>query len=51
MHSHDEIPLSDEEMELAREGERLIAAAVADVQAPQSLREAIERDRSRAPAR
>src|SRR5215207_11627783 len=44
-------PLTEEELSLAREGEKLIAAATADVQAPQSLREAIERDRARAAAR
>jgi len=44
----DDIPLSDEERELAKRGEALIAAAVADTQAPQSLRESIERDRQRA---
>jgi len=44
-------PLTDEELALAREGEALISAAVADVRAPQSLREAIERDRERASAR
>jgi hypothetical protein len=44
-------PLTEEELALAREGESLIAAAVADVQAPLSLREAIERDRERARGR
>jgi hypothetical protein len=44
-------PLSEEELELARKGEALIAAATADVRAPQSLRERIERDRERAAAR
>jgi anti-sigma factor RsiW len=43
-------PPSEEELELARRGEALIAAAMADVRAPQSLREAIERDRERAAA-
>jgi hypothetical protein len=47
---HD-IPLTDEELARAREGEALIAAAVAGVQAPQSLREAIERERERAARR
>jgi hypothetical protein len=42
---------TEEELALARRGEALISAAVADVRAPQSLREAIERDRERAPAR
>lgn len=46
---HDEdMPLSDEEMAQAKRGESLIAAAVADTQAPQSLRESIERERERA---
>ena len=44
-------PLTDEEQQLARKGEALIAAAMADVHAPQSLRESIERDRERAGAR
>jgi hypothetical protein len=51
---HDEIddkPLTEEELALARKGEALIAAAVADTQAPQSLRESIERERTRAGAR
>ena len=43
-------PLSEEEEALARRGEKLIAAAVADVRAPQSLRESIEREREHAPA-
>jgi hypothetical protein len=43
-------PLTEEELELAHRGEELIAAAVADVRAPQSLREALERDRERAAA-
>jgi hypothetical protein len=51
MREEGDTPLTDEEVALAREGERLIAAAVADVHAPQSLREAIERDRARALAR
>jgi hypothetical protein len=50
MRPEDDTPLSDEELELARKGEALISAAVADTQAPQSLREAIERDRARAQA-
>jgi hypothetical protein len=45
-----DIPLSETEMALARKGEALVSAAVAEVQAPQSLRERIERDRARAPA-
>jgi hypothetical protein len=44
-------PLTEEELARAREGEALIAATVADVRAPQSLREAVERDRERAAAR
>jgi hypothetical protein len=50
MRHEDDTPLSDEELALAKKGEALIAAAVADTQAPQSLREAIERDRERARA-
>jgi hypothetical protein len=50
MHHEDDTPLSDEELALAKKGEALIAAAVADTQAPQSLREAVERDRERARA-
>jgi hypothetical protein len=46
----DDAPLSDEELALARKGEALISAAVADTRAPQSLRESIERDRERAQA-
>ena len=53
MHGQDDTPLTDEELTLAREGEELIATSVAGVRAPQSLREAIERDRASAevPAR
>ena len=51
MHDENDRPLSEEELALARNGEELIAAAVADVRAPQSLREGIERDRERATAR
>jgi hypothetical protein len=51
VHDRDGNPLSEEELALAREGEELIAASVADVRAPQSLRDAIERDRERAAAR
>jgi hypothetical protein len=43
-------PLTEEELALAREGEALISAAAAGVHAPQSLREAIERERERATA-
>jgi hypothetical protein len=51
MPDENDIPLTDEELARAREGEALIAAAVSDVRAPQSLREAIERERERASAR
>jgi anti-sigma factor RsiW len=44
-------PLTEEEMAQARQGEALISAAVADVRAPQSLRESIERERERASKR
>jgi hypothetical protein len=44
-------PMTDEELASAREGEALIAAAVSEVHAPQSLREAVERERERAAAR
>jgi hypothetical protein len=46
---HD-IPMTDEELARAREGEALIAAAVSEVHAPQALREAVERERERAAA-
>lgn len=45
MRDQDDTPLSDEER--ARRGERLIETAAADTRAPQSLREAIERERVR----
>ena len=51
MHDENDTPLTDEELALARKGEALIESAVADVRAPQSLREGIERDRERAAAR
>jgi hypothetical protein len=51
MHDENDSPLTEEELALARKGEELIAAAVADVRAPQSLREGIERERERAAAR
>ena len=51
MREENDTPLTEEEMARAREGEKLIAAAVADTKAPQSLRESIERDRARASAR
>jgi hypothetical protein len=44
-------PLTEEELALAREGEARIAAAMADVRAPQSLRESIEREREAVQAR
>ena len=49
----EDAPLTEEELELARRGERLIAAAVDETRAPQSLRESIEagRERTRAPQR
>jgi hypothetical protein len=50
MPDKDDKPLSDEELEQARKGEALIAAAVAQTRAPQSLRESIERERERAAA-
>jgi hypothetical protein len=51
MPDEDDSPITDEEQARAREGEALIAAAMADVRAPQSLREAIERERQRAASR
>lgn len=51
MPDENDSPLTEEEQALARKGEALIAAAMADVRAPQSLREAIERDRERAATR
>lgn len=51
MPDENDIPLTDEELARAREGQALIAAAVADVRAPQSLREAVERERERAATR
>jgi hypothetical protein len=51
MPDENDTPLTEEELALARKGEALISAAAADVKAPQSLREAIERDRERARAR
>jgi hypothetical protein len=47
MGERNDIPLSDEEMALARKGEALIKAEVARVRAPQALRERIEADRAR----
>jgi hypothetical protein len=51
MPDENDIPMTDEELARAREGEALIAAAVSEVQAPQSLREAVERERERVAAR
>ena len=51
MPDENDTPMTEEELARAREGEALIAAAVADVRAPQSLRESIERERERASAR
>jgi hypothetical protein len=51
MPDENDTPLTDEELARAREGHALIAAAVSDVHAPHSLREAIERERERASAR
>ena len=51
MSPENDSPLTEEELALARRGEALVSAAMADVHAPQSLREAIERDRERAAAR
>jgi hypothetical protein len=51
MNDENDTPLTDEERALARRGEALIEAAVADVRAPQSVREAIEREREGAQAK
>lgn len=51
MPEEDDRPITEEEQALARKGEARIAAAMADVRAPQSLREAIERERQRAASR
>lgn len=45
----DETPLSKEQSELAEKGRDLIAVAVSETEAPQSLRESIELDRVRVP--
>jgi hypothetical protein len=50
MREENDTPLTEEELALARRGEELIAGAVADTEAPQSLRESIERDRARSTA-
>ena len=47
---HDNPP-TDEELALSREGKARIDAAMADVRAPQSLREGIERERAASAAR
>jgi hypothetical protein len=46
MNGESDKPLTEEELALARDGEKRIAAAVAEVQAPQALRESIERTRA-----
>ena len=51
MPDENDIKLSEEELARAREGQALIAAAVSDVRAPQSLRESVERERERAATR
>ena len=51
MPDENDIQLSEEELARAREGQALIAAAVSDVRAPQSLRESVERERERAAGR
>jgi hypothetical protein len=51
MPDENDMPLTEEELARAREGQALIAAAVSDVRAPQSLREGIERERERAARR
>ena len=51
MADENDIDLTEEELERARQGQALIAAAVSDVSAPQSLRESVERERERAAAR
>lgn len=48
MDERNDIPMTEDEIALAREGEALIKAEVARVQAPQALRERIEADRARA---
>ena len=50
MTDENDSPMTDEELARAREGQALIAAAVSEVHAPQSLREAVERERDRAAA-
>ena len=51
MPDENDIQLSEEELARAREGQALIAAAVSDVRAPQSLRESVQRERERAATR
>ena len=48
MNDETDKPLTEEEMALAQRGEALVKAAVARTEAPQSLREGIERERRRA---
>jgi hypothetical protein len=50
MPEENDTPLTEEEQAAARRGQALIASAMADVRAPQSLRESIERERDRAAA-
>jgi hypothetical protein len=51
MPDENDIQLSEEDLARAREGQALIAAAVSDVRAPQSLRESVERERERVATR
>lgn len=51
MRDENDKPMNEEELELARRGEALVAAAVRDTRAPQSLREEIERTRARSSER
>lgn len=46
MRDENDTPLTEDDPELARRGEARIAATMAHVRAPQSLREAIERERA-----
>lgn len=50
MPDENDIDLTEDELERARQGQALIAAAVSEVSAPQSLRESVERERERAAA-
>jgi hypothetical protein len=47
----DDSPLSEEELALAREGEKLVEESMAEVRTPRSVRKAIERQRRLAEAR